>query len=210
LPGIDDVLKKVTNTYHDVTEYELVRVVRSSGPVNSAETHIAFRAPDKYRVELKADKVLAAPRSPLATNDVFDIFDGLTMWEYRPALHIYSKFLNRPPKDMSPDEVDRNVGIGVFRNFADTHKSSGGAPARVLRETRFTLNGRTCDCVVVEAPSPEGVLTYWVDQQSWQVLRVQMASRFANADMLFPVIKLNEPQPEKLFHFKPPPGAHLR
>lgn len=212
LPNVDEVLKKVTDTYHDVTQYELVRVIRSSGPVESAESHVAFRAPDKYRVELKTDKLPTGSRSALATNDVFDIFDGVTLWEYRPGLHIYTKpwnsFLNRPPRDWSPAEVDLNAGIGMFRNLADNYRSAGGAIPRLPRQTRFTLNGKTFDCFVIEAPSSEGVLTYWIDQESWHVLRMQAAIGPSTADVVFPVIKLNEPQPDKLFHFKPPPGTH--
>jgi outer membrane lipoprotein-sorting protein len=206
LPDIDEVLKKVTATYHDVTQYELVRIIRSSGPVESAETHVAFMSPDKYRVEVKTDKLPKGTSSALAAKDILDIFDGVTLWEYRPELRIYTKH-NQLPRDWSAQDVDRNVGIGMFRNLADASKSSGGAQARVLRETQFTLNGKTCSCVVIETASSEGELTFWIDQDSWHVLRIHLGSQYASADILFPLIKLNEPQPDRLFQFKPPPGT---
>ncbi len=77
--------------------------------------------------------------------------------------------------------------------------------AKFLREEAIELAGTKVDCYVVAVPvqGSASLYTWWVDKQRHRILREDDSVSSA----VFTTIKLNEPLPDELFTFTPPPGA---
>ena len=94
-----------------------------------------------------------------------------------------------------------DVAIGRFRGAADL-------PGTFLREEALEINGTKADCYVVSAQvtiPAEGTSlhTWWIEKKSNHIVREDDEG----SSVVFTTIKLNEPPPNDLFKFVPPPGA---
>lgn len=67
------------------------------------------------------------------------------------------------------------------------------------------LAGKKVDCYVLAIPEKSEIpaSTWWVAKNSYYVVR----NDDAESSKVFTTIKLNEPLPDELFTFQPPPGA---
>jgi outer membrane lipoprotein-sorting protein len=80
--------------------------------------------------------------------------------------------------------------------------------AAFVREEFLEIAGTKLDCYVVTtliAVPKEGttVHTLWIEKKSNRILR----DDHANSSVVFTTIRINEPLPDDLFKFVPPPGA---
>ncbi len=142
-----------------------------------------------------------------ASNDTVIICDGSVVWIYLRKSSQYASF---PLAELTPDaagdlgdlrpEAMDEFFMTRYRRAADF---SGGA--KFLREEAIDLAGSKVDCYVV-AVSKKGsqfAYTWWVDKNSYHIVRED----HADSSTVFTTIKLNEPLPDEFFTFKPPPGA---
>jgi outer membrane lipoprotein-sorting protein len=198
-PDLKAVLKKVSEIYKAATQYEFIGDATCRGGLlpniaQSAHVVIAFRAPDKYRI--MGGKICLGP----ATGDMGEalmLFDGSLLWTYFPDEHLYYSLpINAFDPDaggdlshLGPDAFDRET-MSAYRDAADS-------PADFIREE----NGSYVVRITPKDHTP--VQTWWVDKASYHVVRVDDDE----SSIVFTTIKLNEPLPDELFKFTPPPDA---
>jgi outer membrane lipoprotein-sorting protein len=203
-PDVTKILQKVADTYRDVTQYELESTITmrdpDTGQVLAGSLQVAYRAPDKYRTEMKGD-FLSSDRDPAEPiiDDVVTIYNGSNLWAYNPKSNEYRVYtVPNLPRDSRPEDVDIFMGIGPYRHASDVWRG-----ARYLRQESVSVDGSKADCVVIEADASQGDTTLWIDQKNYHVLRLDIAS----SSLVFNSVKLNAPIAAEVFKFVPPPDA---
>ena len=203
-PDVTEILKKVSDTYKAAKDYDLVGEVtvmeRGQAAVHG-RIRVAFKAPDRYRMEVIGIPGLSLDDS--AEDQATMIHNGSTFWFYSPKSNRYAPIpadvLARDPEGSAhtPEVTDR-VAVGFFRAAVDH-----AAESRFLREESIEIAGAKVDCYLISVPRAPGKPTWWVDKTGWRVVR----DDHAGSDTTFTTIKLNEPLSDDLFNFTPPPGA---
>jgi outer membrane lipoprotein-sorting protein len=203
-PDVAEILTKVGETYKAAHEYEFV----TDGAYNdgkTAPTHalIAFKPPNQYRME-GTFPGLSGDASALSESVI--VCDGFFIWFYLAKSNQYSSFplsVLGPniPGDFGlwPEAIDE-VAMRPIRRAVNFING-----AKLLREETIELAGAKMNCYVVSIPQKGEVSTntWWVDKQTYRVMRMD-DDKSSN---VFTVLKLNEPLPDELFTFTPPPGA---
>jgi outer membrane lipoprotein-sorting protein len=206
-PDAAEILKKVTETYKDVSQYDLESTVTFHDPISgrdlSGSVRIAFKAPDKYREEAKgAILTLNADASEPRTDESVTVYDGAKMWVYMPKPNAYRVYtVPNIPRDSRPEDADIFVGIGPYR-----HASEVFVPSRFVREEQITAGGGKTDCFVIEVTGHGGTTVLWVDQKTYYVVRADGAAEGYRASSVF-TVTLNGQLPDDIFRFVPPAGA---
>jgi outer membrane lipoprotein-sorting protein len=205
-PQVADILTKVGETYKAANEYEFV----TDGAYNDGSTApmhalIAFKPPNQYRMEA-AIPGLSGDAS--AWSESVIVCNGFLIWLYLPKSNQYASFPLSAlgpniPSDfggLGPEAIDE-VAMGPIRRAVNFIKG-----AKLLREETIELAGAKLNCYVVSIPQKGEVSanTWWVDKQTYRVMRVD-DDKSSNG---FTVLKLNETLPDDLFTFTPPAGAH--
>ncbi len=205
-PDLAQILTRVRDTYQTVSQYELVAEATGREAGNAAaHVLIAFKSPNKYRVEGSFPGLTG---DDSAFNDVVTVCDGSTIWfDLRKSNQYASIPLSEATPgasgdlgDLRPEAVDQ-FAMMRYRRAADLIEG-----AKLIKEEEITVTGTKVDCYVVTVPVEGSKLAYtwWIDKQHYRILREDNAASSA----VFTTIKLNEPLPDNLFTFKPPPGAH--
>lgn len=195
-PDVPEVLKKVSETYRGAKEYEIIST--STGTASPGRLLLAFRAPNRYRME-GADPNM--DNADGTFDEIILVCDGSSEWLYHPKGNEYGVVTGR---DVAGDfGAMEDLAIGRFRRAADL-----SGKAMFVREEPLQINGTDVDCYVLTLPISiprEGtsVHTWWVDKKSNRVVRED----HDGSSVVFTIIKLNEPLPDDLFKFAPPPGA---
>jgi outer membrane lipoprotein-sorting protein len=208
-PNAADILKKVEETYRDVSQYELESTITLRDPTTGKDVsglmRVSFKAPDKYRTEMKgAAFALGRDASEPVIDELVSVYDGSNLWAYNPKANDYRVFIVPDlPRDARPEDADLYEGIGMYR-----HAVEALGKAQFLREDRMAVGSGTADCFVIESAGPGGAIL-WIDKNTYHVLRMdgKGESRDSGSSMVFKVVKLNEPISDDLFKFVPPPGA---
>lgn len=206
-PDVSEILKKVGETYKASSRYEFEIDATGREGANGARTtfhtHIAFSAPNKYRMEG------ALPGLSVQDTDLSDgimIHDGSTLWFYLPKSNQYASIpaaritADAPGDlgDMMPEAVDHFL-MWRYRSAGDFVKG-----AKFLREESIEIVGAKVACFVLTvAPDSKLEYTWWVDKQTYRIVREDDAGNSA----VFTSIRLNEPIRDELFKFTPPRGA---
>jgi outer membrane lipoprotein-sorting protein len=203
------ILKKIGETYKGVSQYEFFadQTLTPSGKDATATIHmpmhVAFKAPDKYRLE----GAIPVGALGLDHNDadipevVVMVHDGSALWFYLPRSNLYYSIpadalaADREGSAHTPAATD-GIFMQKYRDAADFLDG-----AKFLREEEIEIAGTKTGCYVVLVP--QKAYTWWVDKKTFRVLRE--TSPYGDTD--FNVIKLNESLPDSLFTFSPPAGA---
>jgi outer membrane lipoprotein-sorting protein len=207
-PDVAEILRNVSATYKNVSQYEFeVDTAGYAGDKNVAmHLHFAFAAPDKYRMEGLLPG-MGGPNSDLGDEGVV-VDDGSTLWIYfvKP-----NKYASLPASALTPDapgdlgdlkaEAMDHFITWRYRSASDFAQKE----AKYLREDVLEMAGRKIACYILTIAATKGGLTYtwWVDETTYRILREDDAGSSA----VFTSIKLNEPIPDAMFKFDPPPGA---
>jgi outer membrane lipoprotein-sorting protein len=201
-PDVAEILKKVAEIYKDASEYELVADATDakSGTAEVYHMLFAFKAPNKYRMQgvgfIDAD----------IGDEVVMVHDGSAVWFYSPKSNQYDSvpataLIDAPGDlgDASPEVMDGFM-MGRYRGAAD-HTDA----AKFLREETIEAAGAKLACYVVTVFSSgsRSAYTWWVDKARYRIVREDHDGTSA----VYTTLKLNEPLPDELFTFKPPPGA---
>lgn len=203
-PDVSEILKKVSETYNAASNYQFVidQTMQESGAGGSASfhVHIAFRSPSQYRLEGTLPGM-----TPF--EDVLMVHDGSTLWFYLSKSNEYGSFpasaLNRDGRgdlgDLRPEALDEFM-MSRYRAVSDLAKG-----ANLLREEPIPFGDGNVVCYVVSVSRKQGdgPSTLWVDKKGYRILREEGA----DSRIVFSSIKLDEPPPDELFKFTPPPGA---
>ena len=205
-PEVADILKKVSKTYKGVSQYDFVaeQTLKEQGdntPPLHAHVRIAFRAPNQYRLEGMIPGLLSDDSN---FEEVVMIHDGSALWFYLPKSNQYGSIpadklaVDREGSTHTPEATDR-VAMEKYRVAADFADA-----AKFLREDEIEVAGAKVGCYVVSVPEKwPGPYTWWFDKERYHIVREVTA----DGSTVYTAIKLGEPLPDRLFQFKPPPGA---
>jgi len=197
-PGVAEILKKVSETYRSAKEYELIST--STGTAVPGRLLMAFRAPNQFRTE-GADP--NADNADGSFDQMILISDGSSVWLYRPKQKAYAVFKASALVDDARPEVLDDFAMGRFRDAGNL-----AAQAKFVRDEALEIGGIKVDCYVIMLPvsiPQEGtaLFTWWIAKKDNRVLRED----HDNSSVVYSTIKLNEPLPDELFKFVPPPDA---
>jgi outer membrane lipoprotein-sorting protein len=206
-PEVAEILKKVGDVYKPLSQYEFEIDVAFTEGKKTVTTHVrfAFKAPDKYRMEGELPG-LADPGSDLDGGAIV-VDDGANFWIYLPRP---SKYASIPASALTPgapgdlgDVRPEVMDYGMTWRYRAASDFAGNS--KLLREESVTTAARKVDCYVLAVlPEKRGpTYTWWVDKTTYRILREDDAGNTS----LFTSIKLNEPIPDAVFRFEPPPGA---
>jgi thiol-disulfide isomerase/thioredoxin len=208
-----DILKKVSETYRELKTYHFEAQVVSesvseSNESRSRSTRIsAAKAPNLRRIETKGGQTAAAR-----------IFDGETVWEYRPGPN---QFARQPQAEYKPPRM--NFLGDPADNYRNLEKMA--AEAKVLREETIAAAGgdRACWVLEVKSPFPAGGMiversptVYWIDKTTNLVLKQVEAMKMKPPSSDFVqsqtttttyAVARTGGAADELFRFAPPAGA---
>ncbi len=208
-----EILQKVAATYHSLKSYhfeaQVVTESASAGNESRARsTRIAAaNLPGRRRLESKGGQMAS-----------LRIYDGQTVWEYRPGPNQFAR------QDQATFQLPRMSTLNdPVENYKALDKAAG---AKLLREDTITVSGGQHLCWVVEVPPrfpPGGLIlerspaTYWVDQSRNIILKemesIKLKSPMMDAPqnqtstITYTLARINDPAPDDLFRFQPPPDA---
>jgi outer membrane lipoprotein-sorting protein/peroxiredoxin len=193
-----EILKKVEETYKNLRSYDFVEVMAGDS------------APADSGLSMHNDRSIRVARAPgrksrfEQVGGLVEISDGEHTWQYAQQTNTYTM------------RAGASDGIHIISINTRDIKS-----ARVLREEPVNLQSAPSPCYVVEVsyqppsnarPGTEAQsTTYWVDKDRYLVLKTSMTTgrgSFANifTETITKVV-INQPLPDSLFQFTPPPGA---
>jgi outer membrane lipoprotein-sorting protein len=200
-PDVAEILKRVSETYKGVSEYELVGDATASDPETGkpGAFHVvfAFKGPNRYRMEGVGP---GTGLDDLVFADMVMVYDGSVAWFYRPKSNQYGYFLGndlfndfRDGKYATPEAMDDFMTrrCRSAEDFSDE--------ATFLREEAMEVGGAKIECYVVSMTDG----TWWIDKKSNRIVRQD----HDETSTVFTTIKLGEPLPDSLFKFVPPAGA---
>jgi outer membrane lipoprotein-sorting protein len=206
-PGVTEILQKVSRSYKAASSYELVAdVAQPNASGQKGETgHIlfAFRSPNRYRLELSE---MGGARS----TRMVVVHDGSFLWIYSPETNEYDaapagRGTNGAAGDQGLAPAEDPFLMWRYRGAADFAEG-----AKFLREETIEIDGAKVDCYVLTvSPERNGsrlTYTWWVEKKHSHVVR----DDDAESSSVYTTIKLEEPLPDDLFRFEPPPGARQR
>ena len=213
-----ELLKKVSDAYRSLNSYHfeclIVTESRSecAGIKSDSRTEqlivLAAAKPNKNRAELRSSNY-----------GLLTIADGETNWAYLAGYNQYSK--------QAAGKLPRPLD-GIARQATNLLLMLKGLEARiseakVLREEPINVGGEMITCIVVECKyrasgsyieAPSEYL--WIDKTRHLVLheiRQYKVSRMPGSittykiTYTYNVVRTNQPQPETLFVFSPPPDS---
>jgi outer membrane lipoprotein-sorting protein len=199
-PDIAAVLRRVSQRYKATTQYEFIgegtcggEQARTSEPFRML---FAFKAPNKYRVRSNAPCLKPGEPDP---GESLRVNDGSTLWAYSSKENQYVSIPAELFGNKQPDSIDQAT-MSRYRGIADI-----AGQVKFVREEDLSVGASKVDCYVVSVPKQEyaPAQTWWIDKASYHVVRIDGDE----SSIVFTTIKLNEPLPDSLFKFVPPPGA---
>jgi len=205
-PDVAEILKRVSATYKAASQYEFVADATLHDPrMGTIRSHmlIAFRAPDKYRMEG------GLPGIRLGNSDFSEgvvVHDGSVVWFYFPKANKYGSIpaealtvnARGDAGDLRPEMVDYLMRL----RYTEAQLTTG---SKYVREEAVEFGGAQAACyVVMVSPDRRGSpYTLWVDKKNYHILREDREG----SSVVFTIVKLDEPLSDELFQFKPPRGA---
>ncbi len=224
--GALEILKRMSETYRTLECYQFEgtfkKEMKATGYQQIRETPFLKAAilPDKLRVER------GWPKSRLVL-----VSDGQASWLFSAQLRQYSK---SSPADMKLFlEWDSGGEPGTLsvlnRGFGNDYGllADQTREAKVVGEESLRLGDKGADCYLVEVSEGERAhpdksaeripRTLWIEKDRYLVLKEISGSREESAEfeglmetrytLVLQTAKINEPLPEALFSFVPPPEA---
>lgn len=217
-PDAAEVMRKVGEKYASAKRFELAGTINvknrrsSDGAVVREENiamHVAFEGPDRVVLEGAGVDV-----------DGINVYsDGKKAWAYSPTRNVYMPLKPGPAPaapleashlgddDMVPYAVQ--TAIFVMKGF----RPSAYGSFQILRQEK--LDARDCYVISIhDGTSPPAGRLVWVDKNRFVILRMEESfdgggktGIIETTTALYTTAKIDEPLPESLFTFTPPPGA---
>jgi outer membrane lipoprotein-sorting protein len=197
-PDLTAMLKKVSEIYRAATQYEFIGefTCQPGSPRTAQPGHIlvALRLPDRYRIAA-SNRCFGSRNDGMGESII--VFDGSSLWTYFRQENFYESV---PATAMTSDPAGGLAGLkpdAVDRETMSAYRDAADSPADFIREEGGSYVVR----IAPEDHSP--VQTWWIDKATYHVVRIDDAE----SSIIFTTIKLNEPLPDDLFKFTPPPAA---
>jgi outer membrane lipoprotein-sorting protein len=220
-PEAAEVLRRVTGVYSNATQYQLaveetIVITRvTDGAVTSQsneEVAMAVKQPDRVRFEIEGDMDDAG----------LVVSDGQTAWAYSPKANEYMKLKpgRAPAEPLSDTDVTDELKVPYMMQLAQRALEFFKFPLRtkgsVVGEETLTVKGSAYPCIVIsveDRPFPKSATKLWIDKTRNVVLREEVRNvsglMIESTSAIYSIVRINEPLPEELFQFSPPPGARL-
>jgi outer membrane lipoprotein-sorting protein len=194
-PDLKAVLKKVSEIYKAATQYEFIGdATCRAEPLHGTQSVrmlIALRMPDKYRI-MVADPCPGPLNRDMA--EALIVFDGSLLWTYSRQTNLYSSV---PVTALAPGDLSHLGPNAVDHETMSAYRDATDSPADFIREENGSY------VVRITPKDHSSAQTWWIDKTNYHVVRVDDDQ----SSVVFTTIKLNEPLPDDLFIFTPPPGA---
>ena len=208
-PDAAGVLHKVGETYANAKQYRFA--VKKSGE-EAGFMAIAVRKPNQFRFEADGRVIDGAD----AFGNVTMVSNGDTVWNYISGLQQYTRksttlpLLDTEPPDITPEAFVLQAETVFLTRYAELAKATDHAT--FIREE--TIQGADCYVIRIQAPLPgfRDDYTWWVDKKRYLILREDTqpsTPRRPSSSTIYTLATIDEPIPEELFHFTPPPGSKL-
>ena len=197
--SVGQILKKVTNTYASLTEWDFEATVTSTvepGGQFTRPLRTAGKGSSKRRIEL----------GDAYSGRTLIVADGKNVWAYETQPNRYTR------KDQAQEPEGM---LSYFEAFILAYRfgSAGESDAKLLRDESIEIGNTKADCYVIQfqpVRSPRSVTTWWIDKRRFLVLRDDQAGgsdhSFVGSSTVW-IKTQTSGVPDDLFLFAPPPGA---
>lgn len=209
-PSVADILGRVSEKYAHAAQYrfEMKKTGEEMGTLR-----IAVQKPNRFRLEADGRVIDGAD----AFSNIIMVGDGGSAWNYiAESKQFTRKKVTLPLLDTEPPAISAETFVlQADAVFLSRYARLAGATdkARLVRQETLQAGG-AADCFVIELQAPlpgfRDNYTWWVDRKRYLVLRedTQPAStRRPASSVVFTLAVIDEPIPDELFRFTPPPGA---
>lgn len=215
-PGALAILKRAAHQYSNLKSYRITRrqtFLSRLGHTPSPTTMSAIRAPGgRYRFQ-----------GSIGFGTAVRISNGKFVWVYHPTQNAFTcqpATAKEPvsPKVMPVDDeaiegAEKLVQSLTWSSWSKRHFKS----ATRLPDENLTFNGRTLKCYVIELTNKDqknpGPYPFtdkiWIEKGSFKIRKiVEHYITFSEIKIsVFPQVILNQPIPDSVFRFTPPPTA---
>lgn len=208
-PDVRDILRSVGETYGNAKQYRFA--VAETGE-DQGLIQIAVQKPNRFHFETDQQ----VPGGEDRFGPMTMVSDGNAVWNYASGLQQYTKkstslpLADTEPPDVTPETFVLQAETVFITRYV--RLATAVDHAKVLRQENF----QNAECYVIELQAPlpgfRDTYTWWVDKIRHVVLREDTqpdSPRRRPSRSVFSVARIDEPLPEELFHFTPPPGAKL-
>ena len=205
-PSVDEILKKVSETYRGLQSYQFVAEKVSelaSGPSFSSEISVSVSNPGRIRLEVTDED-----------GTLLVVSDGRTKWTYLPRREQYTEEAGTGDEVVSAG--GRKSVLPLYRSLFERFRnlSDDSSTAALEREDGLKIGTNIVACYVVKIARQDGsVDELWSDEDRYIVWKSRHVSPSAGAGTL-PTItvtvseaKLNTELGKSTFHFDPPYNA---
>jgi outer membrane lipoprotein-sorting protein len=220
-PDAAELLRRVTEVYTNVKQFQLafegkMVITRvSDGAVTSESIErgaMAVQEPDRLRFETGG-----------GTEDAgLVVSDGKIAWAYSPKTNEYMKLQpgRAPATPLSDSDITDDLKVPYMMQMAhqalEFFKFPPSVQTSAVGEETLTVQGSSFPCIVVSIegrPFPKSKAKLWIDKARKVVLREDVTNVSGtiveSSSTIYQIVRINEPLPEVLFQFTPPPGAKL-
>lgn len=210
-PDLAGILSKVSETYANAKQFRFT--IKKSGE-ESGVLQIAVKKPNRFRFEADGRVIDGAD----AFSNVTMVSDGGSAWNYFAEQQQYTRkkitlpLLDTEPPAISPETFVLQAETIFLTRYAELAKALDHA--RYLRRETLQAESGSVNCYVIELTAPRpgyrDTYTWWVDPQRYLVLREDTkpaTPRRSVSSVIYTVAAIDEPIPDEVFRFTPPPGA---
>ncbi len=152
------------------------------------------------------------------------VSDGRNTWMYIGRVNQYTK----KPAASSPEALLETLNAGLGQQVNLPNSNDPYLSAKIAREETVQVGGKSIESYVVEAALnkitipggltlTDGQQTAWIDKQTKLALKMTIDSVMTGGPLAAPIetvqrveitsFEVNQPVPDSLFVFTPPPGA---
>jgi len=210
-PDLMQILSKVSETYANAKQFRFA--IKKSGE-ESGVLQIAVQMPNRFRFEADGRIIDGVD----AFSNVTMVSNGGSAWNYLAESRQYTRkkitlpLLDTEPPAISPETFVLQAETIFLTRYAELAKASDHA--RYLRRETIQAGGGSVDCHVIELEAPRpgyrDTYTWWVDPKRYIVLREDTkpaTPRRPVSSVIYTIATIDEPIPDEVFDFMPPPGA---
>jgi len=206
-PDTAAILGKVSQVYSNAKQYRFA--MKKTGE-EAGSLEIAVQKPNRFRFEADGRVIDGADDLGKVTM----VSDGGSAWNFLAETQQYTRkkttlpLLDTEPPEITPETFALQADAVFLTRYAEMAKAV--EHARLLRQE--IAQGANCFVIELQAPLPgyRDTYTWWVDARRFVILREDtkpVSSRRPASSVVYTFAAIDEPLPENLFHFTPPPGA---
>jgi outer membrane lipoprotein-sorting protein len=220
-PDASELLREVAKVYGNAKQCHLAGEAKISERLHGAASErvsahqflIAFQAPDKVHLEMTPGDGGRA---------IYVVSNGKSAWLYSPTNNEYMKVQpgTAPATPMGDADVEVKTAVPyamqMARQFLQAFEVGPQTTSAIVKDEDIAIGGERAACYVIAIkgrPGPGSVTTWWIDQKRHVLLREEIQNETKtsseSATTVYTTVSIDEPLPDALFLFTPPPKARL-